>query len=326
MYKIINHEKKVYQLYTYEKEMDFERMIVSNIDMIFGEDGVYFDIKKRIGQTRKGATIPDGYYLDLTFHQAPCLYLVEVELNTHDVYSHIGEQILRFGIASENDKYNIKNLLLHEIEKDVHKKKTLENYLESSQFNNINELLDKVIFDNAPAVIVMIDKATEELYKVMAQLTIKTEIIEIESYQCGSHLLHRFTPFKDDILEDINKNIDVDSLNTIIVPAREDGFQTQFINNERWFAIRISAAMIDKIKYIAAYQVSPISAITYVAEVDRIEKYEDTNKYIVYFKPNTIKRINKIELGNKKGLAPQSPRYCSFEMLLKAKTLDDIWG
>lgn len=31
----------------------------------------------------------------------------------------------------------------------------------------------------------------------------------------------------------------------------------------RWFAIRISGSMVDKIKYIAAYQVAPVSGISH---------------------------------------------------------------
>ena len=117
-----------------------------------------------------------------------------------------------------------------------------------------------------------------------------------------------------------------DELDTIIVPAREDGFNEEFLKNDRWYAIRISSAMIDKIKYIAAYQVAPISGITYVAEVDRIEKYKDTNKYIVLFKTGTLKKINKVSLGQKKGLAPQAPRYSSYKTIISAKSLDDLWS
>ena len=127
-------------------------------------------------------------------------------------------------------------------------------------------------------------------------------------------------------MTDLPANSDADELDTIIVPAREDGFNEEFLNNNRWFAIRISSAMIDKIKYIAAYQVAPISGITYIAEVDRIEKYKDTNKYIVLFKAGSLKKINKIALGTKKGQAPQAPRYSSFKTLSAAKTLDDIWN
>ena len=73
------------------------------------------------------------YFLDLTFHNDPRLYLVEVELQTHDVYAHIGEQILRFGISSEMTKYKIKSALIDEINKDdakykkvYQKKKTMQ--------------------------------------------------------------------------------------------------------------------------------------------------------------------------------------------------------
>lgn len=326
MYRIVDNKGKTYSQYTYTQESEFEKMIVANIDSIFGKDGIYFDIKKLIGKPKKGATIPDGYYLDLTFHTDPRLYLVEVELNSHDVYGHIGEQILRFGISTETDKYKIKNLLLSAINEDLEKSNQLKKYFSNSKYNNINELLDKVIFDNKPAAIIIIDEATEELYNVMGQLTMATEVIEAQTYVCKDEKLHRFTPFKDEILSDVISNEDADELDTIVVPAREEGFNEEFLQNNRWFAIRISSAMLDKIKYIAAYQVAPVSGITYIAEVDRIEKYKDSNKYIVYFKDGSLQKINKIGLGKKKGQAPQAPRYTSFMIISSSKTLDDLWN
>lgn len=325
MYKIVDELGCVYTQYTYPKETDFERMIVENSDKIFGSTGIYFDIKKLIGTPKKGAAIPDGYFLDLTFHNDPRLYLVEVELNSHDVYGHIGEQILRFGISTETDKYKIKNCLLSEVNKDDSKKQKLLTYFSKSKYDNISELLDKVIFDNKPAAIIVIDEATDELYNVMAQLTMSTEVIEAQSYVCRDKKIHRFSPFKDEVLTDLSPDIDADELDTIVVPAREEGFNEEFLKNNRWFAIRISSAMIDKIKYIAAYQVAPISGITHVAEVERIEKYKDTNKYIVFFKADTTKKLNKISLGQKKGMAPQAPRYSSYKTILTAKTLDELW-
>lgn len=326
MYKIVDTNGNIFLEYTYTKEADFEKMIIENADTVFGQSGIYFDIKKLIGTPKKGATIPDGYYLDLTFHNDPHLYLVEVELNSHDVYGHIGEQILRFGISSETDKYKIKNLLLSAIQKDPEKTRKLSLFFKKSKYNNINELLDKVVFDNKPAAIIVIDHATEELFNVMGQLTMVTEVIEAQTYICGDKKLHRFSPFKDDVLTDLTATIDADDLDTIIVPAREDGFNEEFLKNNRWFAIRIAGSMIDKIKYIAAYQVAPVSGITYIADIDHVEKYNDTNKYIVYFVPGSLKKINKIGLGKKKGSAPQAPRYSSYQSILSATTLDDLWG
>lgn len=326
MYKIVDGKGKTYSQYTYTQESEFEKMIVANIDSIFGKDGIYFDIKKLIGKPKKGATIPDGYYLDLTFHTDPRLYLVEVELNSHDVYGHIGEQILRFGISSETDKYKLKNVLLSAINDDAEKSDQLKKYFANSKYNNVNELLDKVIFDNKPSAIIIIDEATEELFNVMRQLTMTTEVIEAQTYICKDEKLHRFTPFKDEILSDVISSEDADELDTIVVPAREDGFNEEFLQNNRWFAIRISSAMLDKIKYIAAYQVAPVSGITNIAEVDRIEKYKDSNKYIVYFKDGSLRKTNKIGLGKKKGQAPQAPRYTSYKTISSAKTLDDLWN
>lgn len=88
MYKIIDESGAIYTQHTYTREADFERMIVDHTKEVFGPEGIYFDIKKLIGTPKKGATIPDGYFLDLTFHNDPKLYLVEVELNSHDVYGH----------------------------------------------------------------------------------------------------------------------------------------------------------------------------------------------------------------------------------------------
>lgn len=294
MYKIIDECGDVYTQYQYTKEADFERMIVGHAAEIFGPEGIYFDIKKLIGTPKKGATIPDGYFLDLTFHNDPKLYLVEVELNSHDVYGHIGEQILRFGISTETDKYKLKNNLLTAVSA---KKAKMAAFFKKSKYDNINELLDKVIFENKPAAIIVIDEASDELFNVMAQLTMTTEVIEAQTYVCDDKKLYRFSPFKDDVLTDLPANSDADELDTIVVPAREDGFNEEFLKNDRWFAIRISGAMIDKIKYIAAYQVAPISGITYIAEVARIDKYQDTNKYMVLFNTKDLFRQSSLVLA-----------------------------
>ena len=102
---------------------------------------------------------------------------------------------------------------------------------------------------------------------------------------------------ENNLIKNISKNKSDKELDfdTIVVPAQEEGFLSEFINNNCWFAIRIRAEKIPNIKYIAAYQVAPVSAITYIAEVSKIEPYEDSGKYIIYFKIK-LKRSAKLKL------------------------------
>ena len=155
-----------------------------------------------------------------------------------------------------------------------------------------------------------------------------TDIIEFQTYEYSNETIHKFTPFQQEIrslVELKDKKVTAEELDTIVVPANEDGFNEAFLGENCWYQIRITSSMLDRIKYIAGYQTAPVSAITYYAEVKKIEKYKDTNKFIVYFK-DKAKRIGPIKLPKKtKGLVPYGPRYTSFKRLIKAKTLSDVF-
>ena len=110
---------------------------------------------------------------------------------------------------------------------------------------------------------------------------------------------------------------------TIIVPARKDGFEKVFLREDCWYAIRISGGMLDKIKYIAAYQTHPISAITHYAPVSSIVPYGEDGKYKLVFSEHA-KSIGPIPLGDTHPTAMQSSRYTSFARLRKAKKLTDV--
>jgi hypothetical protein len=110
---------------------------------------------------------------------------------------------------------------------------------------------------------------------------------------------------------------------TIIVPARKDGFDRVFLGQNCWYAIRISGGMLQKIRYIAAYQSQPISAITHFAPVERIEPYGEEGKYKVIFSEKA-QAIGPIEYGNAPSGAMQGPRYTTVGRLKSAKTLADL--
>ncbi len=112
---------------------------------------------------------------------------------------------------------------------------------------------------------------------------------------------------------------------TVIVPAQEDGFKDVFLGENCWHAIRIGGGKLNEIKYIAAYQTAPISAITYYAEVESIEDYGDGGKYKLNFK-GPARPIGPIKYGNAKSGSLQGPRYTDLKTLLQAKTVKDIFG
>jgi hypothetical protein len=112
---------------------------------------------------------------------------------------------------------------------------------------------------------------------------------------------------------------------TIVVPAQKEGFNRVFINENCWYAIRISGGMLEKIKYIAGYQTAPISAITHYAPVERIEPYGDNNKYKVIFSQPAKALDKPIPYGNASSGSMQGSRYTSFSKLMTVDTLSDLF-
>jgi len=115
------------------------------------------------------------------------------------------------------------------------------------------------------------------------------------------------------------------AIDTILVPAQKEGFKDVFLSENCWHAIRISGGMIGKIKYIAAYQSQPVSAITHYAPIDRIEPYGESGKYKLIFSEKAIP-IGPIPFGDAPSGMMQGPRYTSFEKLKTAKKLSDLLG
>jgi hypothetical protein len=115
----------------------------------------------------------------------------------------------------------------------------------------------------------------------------------------------------------------VGDIDTIVVPAQKDGFERVFIGDNAWWAIRISGGMIPKIKYIAAYQSQPISAITHVAPVARIEPYGDSGKYKLIFS-EPARPIGPIPFADAPSGFMQGPRYTTYNKLQKSKKVTDI--
>lgn len=319
----------IYYLKEYQLEKDFEQDVVANYRHIFGNDTIYIDIKKKIGDNI--VTIPDGYLLDFTFSNTPRLYIIENELSVHDAYKHIGTQLLKFAVSYKQSRLKIKQYILDYLSKSPTNMTFIESKASEMGYRNIDAMLESMIYRDTVDAIVIIDNSSAELENVLSHLSMKIDIIEFKAYENGAgNRLYKFIPFNNEVKEFVAarsgvKNVSPEDIDTIVVPAQEEGFQSAFIESNAWWQIRISVSMLDKIKYIAAYRTAPVSAITHVAEVDRIERYKDTNKYILYFK-ESAKAIPHIELDkDKKGVAPQASRYTNYARLMSATKLSEVF-
>src|SRR3989338_7250110 len=113
-------DKEKYDILGFDGEPDFEKAVIENSEALFGKETIYVDIKRRIGPSdSRNKGIPDGYLIDFSDSKNPQLYFVENELSTHDVYSHITEQVARFSTFSKTSPNQIRQKLIEHTKKDA---------------------------------------------------------------------------------------------------------------------------------------------------------------------------------------------------------------
>lgn len=114
-------------------------------------------------------------------------------------------------------------------------------------------------------------------------------------------------------------------LDTLVVPATPEGFQKVFLGEQQWYAFKLSKTALNELKFLCIYQTKPVSAITHIAEIERLEIHED-KKYRAILKPNSIVDIGPIKYNSSSLTAIQSPRYFSLQKIIQAKSLTDLVG
>ncbi len=321
----------------FDKEAELETTIAEVKAALFGESRIYLDVKKLIGERGRTQNIPDGYLLDLSSPRRPVLYLVEVELARHDPLRHIAQQLLNFSLSFKSTPQKMKGILRDTLQKSPEAVARCEAYAAANNFNNIDFLLERMLYaDDAFNALLIIDELEEELESIVrSSLRFPVETLEVQRFRSATgEVVYQFEPFLYDLSTQNataagetgnTPAIDPAEIDTVVVSAREDGFNETFLGENRWYAIRIHSSMIPKIRYLATYQIAPVSAITHLAEVASIEPWKDSGKYVLNFK-EPARRISPLPLvSGGKVSAQQAPRYTSSLRLQKAKTLDDVF-
>ena len=112
---------------------------------------------------------------------------------------------------------------------------------------------------------------------------------------------------------------------TVVCPAHLSRVNPVFKQQNCWFAIRIGQSALKNLKYIAIYEVAPISSIRYYAKITTIKPHRDTpGKYIVYHDGRISKLATPVKIGKQSSLALQGPRYYKLSDIKASKDLNGL--
>lgn len=325
--------KNKFTEWRFSKEQDLEDAIRKVRAELFGSSRIYLEIKKLIGKKGGQMNIPDAYVLDLSSAKAPKLFVVENELSSHDHLRHIAVQVLQFSLAFETNPHRVKEVLRGALKAEPAAEARVLEYATDNGFENIDYLLEQMVHrKEAFNALVIIDEINGDLEAILKEkFRFPVELLTLERFRSGSgEVVYKFDPLLGDVDSSDEGStlpqLDPAELDTVVVPAQEEGFNETFIGENRWHHIRMSAAMIPQIKWIATYRVAPISAITHVAKVATIQPYKDTGKYELIFEGPAVELKKPIRLIPKSAVkALQAPRYTAHSRLIKAKDLNEAF-
>jgi hypothetical protein len=274
--------------------------------------------------------------IDLADPAEPRLFVIENEIVSHDPFRHIGIQLLKFVVSFNDARTEIRAFLMAAIQSNKEHLSRLTAGCAASSYRNIDNYLDAAVYSDFRGLVI-IDEIRPELNRVLEKINANISVLEVKTLQSDDgSFLYQYDTLYDDDEESAAEPKDPAGVSperresrrqrraksdTIVVPAREEGFRLVFIDENQWYQIRVGAAMKDKIKYIAAYRVAPVSAVTHIAEVASIKPYKDTGKYVVLFKA-PAQEIKHIPLKESKN-SPQGPVYVERDKLLSAACLED---
>ncbi len=318
----ISLNKTIYEPDSFSTEQELEDAVQKHAEDIFSNDCIYICIKKRVtNKNNNFINIPDAYVID--FRGRPKLWVVENELSTHDSFRHVGVQMLQFASQFTEGSFEIKSMLLEAINNDKALQDKANKLTKKVNFQNIGEVLDYAIYKNEFGFVIIIDEINQDLYSVTRELARQPELLQIQKYKAkDGTLLYTYEELLGEVVEAKSTWIkDIDDIDTMVAPAKEEGFKRVFLGQKEWYAVRIASSVIPRLKYLAMYEVAPIKAIRWVGKIESIQPFEDTGKYKIFL--SEINEIEPIKLGNPK-YAPYGPRYTTYELLQKAKDLGDL--
>jgi len=187
---------KTFNQFQFDKELDFEREVVSNSRLFFGANSIYIDAKRKIQTKNLGNSIPDGFLFDLADKDNPEFYIVEVELAKHDFYNHIFPQITKFFGFYKNPKSqaDLIEKIFSFISNDNDLRKEFKKYLGDKE---IYKFLKDTI-EQSQNILLIIDGDKKELPEIMDTYTDTwgkmVQLILIKKFSYNGEVIYTMHP------------------------------------------------------------------------------------------------------------------------------------
>ncbi len=189
-------DKKSLPQVQFSSESEFEKEVFSNCRMFFGEKTILLDTKKLLQGAVK-STIPDGYLFDFSDSSEATIYMIEVETESHDFYSHIVPQITKFlGIYRTQESRNkLASVIYSIIDLDKEINKIFSNFLGKKEI--YKSLLDMINERNKILLIMDSEKhknAFEEMVEIYAEWGKTVERAVIKKFTDGEQTIYDMKP------------------------------------------------------------------------------------------------------------------------------------
>lgn len=108
---------------------------------------------------------------------------------------------------------------------------------------------------------------------------------------------------------------------TIVVPSHPQEIDRVFLGMNCWYPVKADIEKLQRVNNIAIYATAPISAVTHMGKIDRVEPYKEGGyKIVLSGVARAIRRVPS--RGAPGGL--RSLRYTTWSRLQAAKTIMDL--
>jgi hypothetical protein len=321
-----------YGPWPFEQKPELESAVFEARGDLFGETRAYLDVARALGTAPPAS--PDGFLIDLSSRTVPALYVVQIDLASRAPLRHVAQQLLDVYLTTRGMPKRVLGTLRQALQRCTAGTALCEAYSHAHGYPSIEGLLEELVAPENFRALVIVDALEDDFERgLRSALRFPIEILTFRRFRStsGRDVLYDFEPFLQDLSASLAAStseasvpaLDPHDVDTLVVPAREEGFREVFLGEQMWGPVRIPESMIDKIRYIAGYQVAPVSAITHVAEVDRIEPWSGSSKYTIYFK-GPAQKMGPIH-SSTNGSTPAGNRYTSFARLCRAHTLEEVF-